>query len=101
MPTEVKLPHLGDGVDEGEVLEVLVKEGETIAKEQGVIELETGKATVQVPSTHAGKVLKIHVKGGQTIPPGTVLLTLEAAAAEKSPAPAAPKSAAAPAKPAA
>ncbi|HZL89682.1 MAG TPA: 2-oxo acid dehydrogenase subunit E2 [Pirellulaceae bacterium] len=97
MPTEVKLPHLGDGVDEGEVLEVLVKEGDTIAKEQGVIELETGKATVQVPSTHAGKVLKIHVKSGQTIPPGTVLLTLEAAAAEKSPAAARPKPAARPA----
>jgi pyruvate dehydrogenase E2 component (dihydrolipoamide acetyltransferase) len=97
MPTEVKLPHLGDGVDEGEVLEVLVKEGETIAREQGIIELETGKATAQVPSTHAGKVLKIHVKSGQTIHPGTVLLTLEAAAAEKSPAPVAPKPAARPA----
>ena len=96
MPTEVKLPHLGDGVDEGDVLEVFVKEGDMIAKDQGIIELETGKATVQVPSSHAGKILKVHVKSGQSIPPGTVLLTLEAAAAE---AAAAPKPAAA--KPAA
>jgi pyruvate dehydrogenase E2 component (dihydrolipoamide acetyltransferase) len=96
MPTEVKLPHLGDGVDEGDVLEVFVKEGDMIAKDQGIIELETGKATVQVPSSHAGKILKVHVKSGQSIPPGTVLLTLEPAAAE---AAAAPKPAAA--KPAA
>ena len=109
MPTEVKLPFLGDGVDEGDVLEVLVKEGDLIAKEQGIIELETGKATVQVPSSHAGKVLKVHVKSGQSIPPGTVLLTLEAAAAGASAAPAPgkptaaksapPKTAASPAAP--
>src|SRR5262245_55289139 len=82
MPTEIKLPNLGDGVDTGDVLEVLVKEGETIAKDQGIIELETGKATLQVPSSAAGKITKIHVRPGQTIPPGTLLLTLEAAAAE-------------------
>ena len=82
MPTEVKLPNLGDGVDEGDVLEVFVKEGDMIAKDQGVIELETGKATVQVPSSHSGKVLKVHVQSGQTIPSGALLLTLEAGAAE-------------------
>ena len=43
MATEVKLPNLGEGVDEGDVLEVLVKEGDVIAKDQGIIELETGK----------------------------------------------------------
>jgi pyruvate dehydrogenase E2 component (dihydrolipoamide acetyltransferase) len=86
MPTEVKLPSLGDGVDTGDVLEVLVKEGDVIEKEQGILELETGKATLQVPSPAAGKVLKIHVQAGQTIPPGTLLLTLESAAAEKKPA---------------
>jgi pyruvate dehydrogenase E2 component (dihydrolipoamide acetyltransferase) len=104
MPTEVKLPHLGDGVDEGDVLEVFVKEGDVIAKDQGIIELETGKATVQVPSSHAGKILKVHVKSGQTIPPGTVLVTLEAAAAAAAAAPASPKPTAAkpaPPKPAA
>src|SRR5215471_21233800 len=82
MAIEVKLPNLGDGVDTGDVLELLVKEGDTVAKEQGIIELETGKATLQVPSSAAGKILKIHVKPGQTIKPGTLLLTLEAAATE-------------------
>src|SRR5215204_1802056 len=77
MPTEIKLPNLGDGIDTGDVLELLVKEGDVIAKDQGIIELETGKATLQVPSSAAGKVSKIHVKPGQSVPPGALLLTLE------------------------
>jgi len=81
MAIEVKLPDLGDGVDSGDVLEVLVSEGDTIAKDQGLLEIETGKATLQVPSTAAGKVTKVHVKKGQSIPPGTVIVTLEAAGA--------------------
>src|SRR5262245_21638374 len=82
MPIEINLPNLGDGIDTGDVLELLVKEGDVVAKDQGIIELETGKATLQVPSSAAGKVAKIHVHAGQTIPPGTLLLTLDAAAAE-------------------
>jgi pyruvate dehydrogenase E2 component (dihydrolipoamide acetyltransferase) len=95
MPTEVKLPNLGDGVAEGDVLEVFVKEGDVISKDQGIIELETGKATVQVPSSHAGKILKVHVTSGQTIPSGALLLTIEATAAGASAPAAAPKPAAA------
>jgi pyruvate dehydrogenase E2 component (dihydrolipoamide acetyltransferase) len=94
MPTEVKLPNLGDGVDTGDILEVLVKEGDTIAKDQGILEIETGKATMQVPSSAGGKVAKVHVKAGQTIPPGTLLVTLEGAEAAAQPAakqPTAPK----------
>src|SRR6476619_1426797 len=90
MAIEVKLPNLGEGVDTGDVLELLVKEGDVVAKDQGIIELETGKATLQVPSSAAGKISKIHVKPRQSIPPGTVLLTLDAAAtgaAAKSPEP--------------
>jgi pyruvate dehydrogenase E2 component (dihydrolipoamide acetyltransferase) len=82
MAIEVKLPNLGDGIDTGDVLELLVKEGDVVAKDQGIIELETGKATLQVPSSAAGKVAKIHVHAGQTIPPGTLLLTLDAAGVE-------------------
>ena len=101
MPIEVKLPNLGDGIDSGDILEVLVKEGETVAKDQGILEIETGKATMQVPSSHAGKVAKIHVKAGQSVPVGALLLTLEGAGAESS-APAKPAPAAQPAaKPAA
>src|SRR6185295_6876907 len=93
MPTEVTLPNLGDGVDSGDILDVLVKEGDQVSKDQGIIEIETGKATLQVPSTFAGKVTKVHVSTGQTIKPGAVLLTLEAAAKEAvaKGAPAAPK----------
>jgi pyruvate dehydrogenase E2 component (dihydrolipoamide acetyltransferase) len=83
MAIEVKLPNLGEGVDTGDVLELLVKEGDIVAKDQGIIELETGKATLQVPSSAAGKVAKIHVQPGQTIPAGTLLLTLEAAEAKE------------------
>ena len=100
MPIEVTLPNLGEGVDSGDVVEVLVKVGDQIAKDQGMLEIETGKATMQVPSTHAGKVLKVHIQAGQTIKPGAVLLTLEGAAAAspaaKPAAPAKPKPAAAP-----
>src|SRR5436190_24026121 len=98
MPIEINLPNLGDGIDSGDVLELLVKEGDIVAKDQGIIELETGKATLQVPSSAAGKVSKIHVKTGQTIPPGTLLVTLEGteaagkAPAEKPPAGAAKES---------
>jgi pyruvate dehydrogenase E2 component (dihydrolipoamide acetyltransferase) len=81
MAIDVKLPSLGDGVDSGDVLDVLVREGDVVTKDQGILELETGKATVQVPSSHAGKVLKVHVSKGQTIPIGALLLTVEGTAA--------------------
>ena len=51
MAIEVKLPDLGDGVDSGDVLEVLVSEGDTISKDQGLLEIETGKATLQARSS--------------------------------------------------
>lgn len=108
MPTiDVKLPNLGDGIKSGDILEVLVKEGETIKKDQGLVEVETDKASVEVPSSHAGKVTKIHVSAGQTVDIGGTIVTLEvtegagAAAPAAKPAPAAEKPAAAPAKPAA
>jgi len=90
MPTEIKLPNLGDGIDTGDVLELLVKEGDTIAKDQGIVELETGKATLQVPSSAAGKILKVHIKPGQTIPVGATLLTLEGSTADVASAPTKP-----------
>src|SRR5947209_18930293 len=86
MATEVKLPNLGDGVDTGDILGVLVKEGDTIAKDQGILEIETGNATMQVPSSAPGKIAKIHVQAGQTISPGTTLVTLEGAEAGEKPA---------------
>ena len=60
---EVKVPHLGDGIESGDVLEILVREGDRIEKDQGIVELETDKATVEVPSSHAGRRQEVHVAG--------------------------------------
>ena len=89
---DIKLPELGEGIESGDVLEVLVREGDTIKKDQGIVELETDKATMAVPSPEAGRVTKIHVGEGDTLKVGALLISIEAtsAAAEK-PAPA-PKS---------
>lgn len=95
MAIEVKLPSLGEGVDSGDVLELFVKPGDVVTKEQGILELETDKATITVPSSAAGKVLEIRVSEGQSVQVGSVLLVLEGAAtAGGSEAPAAPPAAA-------
>ena len=57
MAIEVKLPNLGEGVESGDIVDVLVSEGDTITKDQAILDIETGKATMQVPSDFAGKVL--------------------------------------------
>ena len=91
MAKEFKLPDLGEGVESGDVVSVLVSEGDTVAVDQGVIELETDKALIEVPSEFAGKVVSINVKEGDSIPPGTVLITIEeeagSAEPEEAPAP--------------
>ena len=77
MPTDIKLPDLGEGIDAGDILEVLVGVGDTINKDQGIVEIETDKATVEVPSGLAGKVIAIHVSEGQTVPVGAALISIE------------------------
>ena len=108
--TEFKLPELGEGVAGGDVTRVLVNVGDTLAREQGVVELETDKATIEVPSSVAGVVKEIKVKKGDKLTVGQVVLTVDdgagaepskpAATAAAAPAPAAapgPATAAAPA----
>ena len=98
MAVEIILPALGDGVESGDVLELLVAEGDVIEKDQAVVEMETDKATVMVPSDFAGKVLSIKVGEGDTLEIGAVIMTIEASEAAASEAPAkAPEPAAAPA----
>jgi pyruvate dehydrogenase E2 component (dihydrolipoamide acetyltransferase) len=77
--SEFILPNLGDGVAQGDVLKVLVKVGDTLAVDQSVLELETDKATIEVPSDVAGKVTAINVKAGDKVKPGQAVLTLEGA----------------------
>ena len=75
--SEFIIPNLGDGVAQGDVLKVLVKVGDTLAVDQSVLELETDKATIEVPSNVAGKVTAINVKAGDKVKPGQAVLTLE------------------------
>ena len=81
MATEFKLPELGENIKEGDVTSILIKEGDVIKADQPVIEMETGKATVEIPSSVGGKVLKIHVKEGTKAKIGQLILTIEEGAA--------------------
>lgn len=78
MSTEIKLPSLGEGIESGDVLEILVKVGDVVKKEQSLVEMETDKATVSVPCPTGGKILSIAVKEGQTVPIGGLIATIEA-----------------------
>lgn len=101
MPTEFKLPNLGEGIKSADIAGISVKEGDVIEPNQNVLELETDKAVVELPCPTGGKLLKIHVKQGQTVAPGALLFTLDGVGAETAapaaPAPAPAKSAPAPA----
>jgi len=77
--SEFILPNLGDGVAQGDVLKVLVKAGDAIKVDQPVLELETDKATIEVPSDVEGKVTEIKVKAGDKVKPGQAVLILEGA----------------------
>ena len=105
MDIEVKLPQLGDGVEGGDVLTIMVKKGDTIAQDQSIMEVEVEKGTVEVPSSAAGTITEILVSEGQTISTGEVLLKVSAdagaaTAAPPAAAPAAPTPPPAPAPPA-
>jgi pyruvate dehydrogenase E2 component (dihydrolipoamide acetyltransferase) len=71
------LPNLGENVPHGDVLRVLVKPGDTIAQDQPVLELETDKATIEVPSSVAGTVTEIKVKPGDQVKTGQVVLVVD------------------------
>src|SRR5258708_10713454 len=81
MPTELKRPELGENVTAGDVMRGLVKPGDTIAKDQAVLELETDKATIEVPSSVAGVVKDVQVAAGQKIKVGQTILTVDDAGA--------------------
>ena len=74
---EFKLPDLGEGVVEGEIVKWLVKPGDTVQEDQGVVELMTDKATVTVPAPRTGKVVSLHGKEGEIAKVHHLLLTLE------------------------
>jgi pyruvate dehydrogenase E2 component (dihydrolipoamide acetyltransferase) len=99
--TTVPVPDIGD-FKEVEVIEVLVKPGDTVAKEQSLITLESDKATMEIPSPGAGVVKELRIKVGDKVSKGMPILVLAASAAAAPQKPAAPNPApAAPQKPAA
>src|SRR5688572_4271792 len=83
MAIDIKLPP-SEGVESADIAELYVSEGDMIEKDQAICQIETGKATLDVPSPQAGKIVKIHIKAGQSIPVGATLISLESAAGEKS-----------------
>ncbi|BDP40386.1 acetyltransferase component of pyruvate dehydrogenase complex [Deinococcus aetherius] len=76
MATEIKLPDVGDNIEQGTVVTVLVKPGDTIQEGQPIIEIETDKAVVEVPASQGGTVENVGVKVGDTVPVGGTILTL-------------------------
>jgi len=77
MPRPFVLPDLGEGLTEAEIVKVLVREGDVIREDAPLIEVETDKAQVEIPSPMSGRVAKIHVESGQTVKVGAVLVTFD------------------------
>src|SRR5687767_43149 len=90
---DIKVPDIGDFKDVA-IIELLVKPGDTVAAEQSLITVESDKASMEIPSSHAGVVKELKVKVGDKVNQGSTILTLEAAATTApAPEPAAPSAA--------
>lgn len=83
MATDVKLPELGEGVTEGELVKWLVKPGDSVKADQAIAEVLTDKATVEVPSPVAGVVKDLKFKAGDVVKVGSTMITLEGSASAK------------------
>lgn len=81
--SEFKLPELGENIETADVTKVLVKNGDKIDKDQIVLEIETDKATVEVPSEFAGTVKKVFIKDGETVKVGQIIFTFDGADASQ------------------
>jgi pyruvate dehydrogenase E2 component (dihydrolipoamide acetyltransferase) len=73
---EFKLPDLGEGLTEGEIARWLVSEGQEVAEDEPLVEIQTDKTTVEIPSPAAGRVSRILVAEGEVVPVGTVLVVI-------------------------
>jgi pyruvate dehydrogenase E2 component (dihydrolipoamide acetyltransferase) len=76
-PRDFRLPDLGEGLTEGEILRWLVAPGETVELNQPLVEVETAKAAVELPSPYAGVVITLHAAEGQTVDVGTPIVTVD------------------------
>ncbi len=87
MAYEFKLPDLGEGLTEGEIARWLVQEGQEVAEDDPLVEIQTDKTTVEIPSPAAGTVARILVAEGEVVPVGTVLVVIgDGAVVEQAPA---------------
>jgi pyruvate dehydrogenase E2 component (dihydrolipoamide acetyltransferase) len=86
MATEFKLPELGENIESGDLVRLMIKPGDSITEGQPVMELETDKAVIEVPSSVSGVVREINVKEGQKIKVGEVIFTVEGGVAAVEPA---------------
>ena len=77
MSTDMKLPELGENIEGGDVLRVMVKPGDAIKKDQAVLELETDKATIEVPSSMAGVVKEVKIKPGEKVKVGQTIFVVD------------------------
>src|SRR4029453_16692888 len=75
--TDMKLPELGENIEGGDVLRVMVKPGDAIQKDQPVLELETDKATIEVPSSSAGVIKEVKVKPGEKVKVGQTIFIVD------------------------
>jgi len=82
MANQITLPNLGENIESGDVLSILVSEGDTVKKNQDLIEVETDKATMPVPSPSAGKIVKILIAEGDTVKVGAALMEIDSAGSE-------------------
>ena len=89
---DIQVPDIGD-FDQVAVIEVFVKPGDSVKVEQSLITVESDKASMEIPSSHAGVVKELKIKVGDTVNQGTVLLSLEAEGAAPAAAPASPPAA--------
>ncbi len=76
---EFKLPDIGEGVAEGEIVKWLAKAGDSVKEHQAVVEVMTDKATVEIPAPAAGKLLELRANAGDVVPVGSVIFVLETA----------------------
>src|SRR5580704_5516782 len=75
--TTIKLPELGENVDSGDLTKILVSVGDTVSKDQPLLELETEKATIEVPSPVSGVIKELHVQEGHKVKVGDLLFTVD------------------------
>lgn len=99
MAQEFRLPDLGEGITEGQIVRIMCQKGDTITEDQTIMEVETDKAAVEIPSPFAGVASEILVSEGQTVAVGEVLLKIEGTNGSSAPGKTSKSTNDAPAKP--